>query len=259
MTSSLIDGDAARIAAAVAADIGADDVVIEHGFDIHLVRFHLFGFERAAHETFLFACERDEDQRLVEFVLAHDARQFHGGGHAAGVVARAGRGQFGVRLPVRLHGPLADGGRRFGAARARRVRARLRPAEVEGIVVPAHDHLRLRHGLSGQNGDHIVEIDVLENPLPVLLHPPLIEAHLEPRAVAFHFVEDPLPRRPDSVIRHVRGRKQVARLEAHQMLDNALDAGLGNFVDDLSDLGIDGGFIGLGGVRRVRQCREGKR
>ncbi len=111
-----VDCDAARIAAAVAADIGADDVVIEHGFDIHLLRLHLFGFERAADETFLFACEGDEDQRLVELVLAHDARQFHGGGHAAGVVAGAGRGQFGVRFPVRLQASV----RRWRQARRRR-------------------------------------------------------------------------------------------------------------------------------------------
>ena len=104
-----VDCHAARIAAAVAADIGADDVVIEHGFDIHLLRLHFFGFERAADKPFLFACERDEDQRLVELVLAHDARQFHGGRHAAGVVAGARRGQFGVRFPIRLRGPFADG------------------------------------------------------------------------------------------------------------------------------------------------------
>ncbi len=110
----------------------------------------------------------------------------------------------------------------------------------------------------GQHGDHIIEIDILENALPVLLHPPLVEAHLEPRAVAFHLVEDPLPRRPDAVIRHVRCREQVAGFEARQVFDNALDMGLGNLVDDFSDLGIDGGFIGLGGVRKSEKGREGK-
>ena len=37
------------------------------------------------------AGEGDEDEGLVELVLAHHARQFHDGGGAAGIVSHTGR------------------------------------------------------------------------------------------------------------------------------------------------------------------------
>ena len=84
--------------AAVARDVGADDVVVQDGLDRAIFLVRLGRQQVAADETLLFAGESHEDQRLVEFVLAHHARQFHHRGGAAAVVAGAGRGQFGVLL-----------------------------------------------------------------------------------------------------------------------------------------------------------------
>ena len=75
---------------AVAGHIGADDVVIQHGFDLHLLVFGFVGEILAAVEADLLGGERDKNNRLIEVILAHHARQFQGGGNTAGIVGDAG-------------------------------------------------------------------------------------------------------------------------------------------------------------------------
>ena len=184
-----VDVDRVVAHAAVARDIGADDVVVQHGLDHLVFLLRLGGLQRAADEALLFAGERHEDQRLVEFVLAHHARQFHDGGGAAAVVANAGRGQFGVLFEIRQASCWRGVAAAAPAPSPRRSRPAPRPPGacrdsanrsvpltmttcVSGIFVP------------GQYGDHVLQIDIFENALSLLLHAELFELHLQFRTVA---------------------------------------------------------------------------
>src|SRR5207245_720116 len=53
-----------------------------------------------ADEALLFAGEGDEDESLIELVLAHDAGQLHDVGGTAAIVADARCGEVGVLLVV---------------------------------------------------------------------------------------------------------------------------------------------------------------
>ena len=68
-----------RIAHAVTAKRAADDVVGEHGFDVHVVLFRFFGKVRCAEQALLFTRHRHEDNRRVEFVFRHHPRHLQYG------------------------------------------------------------------------------------------------------------------------------------------------------------------------------------
>src|ERR1017187_1689648 len=160
----------------------------------------------------------------------------------AAVPVPAWRRQVRILLPVGLHRPFAHRGGRFirGRAGGR--------AQVERIVVPRHPDLRFGHGLTRQHGHHVPEVHILEDALSLLLHLPLVEAHLEARVVTLELVEDPLPGRPGAAGRIVLRRHGVARAKTGQLFDDGLNARLRDRVHNLADLRIHALLVRVGDV-----------
>src|ERR1035437_9877471 len=127
-------------------------------------------------------------------------------------------------------------------------------AQIQRIVVRAHYHHRLRHLLSRQDGHHVVQIHVLENTLPLLLHAELFEAHLQFRAVARHLIQYPGARRAHAMRRIVRIRHGIARAKALHLLQDGLDARLGDLPHHFLDLGVDTLILGGRKTGRKTAC-----
>ena len=85
-----VDVDHVVAGAPVAGDVGADDVVVEYRLDDLVLLVGLGGLQGAPDQPLLLAGKGGEHDGLVEFELAHHARQLHHGSGAAAVVTDAG-------------------------------------------------------------------------------------------------------------------------------------------------------------------------
>jgi hypothetical protein len=206
----------AILQAAAAAALAADDVVVEDGLDFLIVVARFFRVQSAAEQSFFLAREGDEDQGLVELIMAQDARQLHHAGRAAAVVGDAGLIE--IRIPIRR-------------------------CDHKRVVVRADDDPLIIAFLPRQHRDHVVQAHVAGHTRRLaldLLDLVFVEADLQARAVAAKLLVNPLARRADPACRMVLGGEQIARAEALQLLDDFRDAVVGNLGDDFRDLRIHG-------------------
>ncbi len=78
--------------------VAADDVVVEHGLDVPVLRARDVREAAAAVEVLFFAGDGQKDDGCREFQLAENSGALETNGYAAGVIIGAGRVVFGIEV-----------------------------------------------------------------------------------------------------------------------------------------------------------------
>ena len=198
--------------------VAADNVVVEHGFQVPALLLRHLREMTAAVQSLLFAGDCEKNNRRRKLHLAQHSRAFQADGRSAAIVV----------------------GSRCVAAPIERV-------AVARIVVPGHQHhaLRIRRIGALQDRINIGDFGCLRNPLRGFFGE-AVGLHLEASAAIFRIpLElrlDPLPRRANAVSRSDRRRilrrQRQPRSEADQFLDVRLNSLRGNLLQRRRDLRI---------------------
>ncbi len=215
---------------AIVALRAADDVVGEHAGHVPVLFPRTDGPVAGADQALLFGGHGHEHERRVELVLGHHARQFHDRGGARCIVVRARRVRGGVH--------------------------HVRGARV--IVTADHVHALFGSGLrAGQRCDDIDDLGRLGDARRDGRHVAVIrDLQWRAGAAALELGLDPAAGSADAARWRLGLGHRVARAEADQLADMAFDALLRDFAQDLRDLGLLRGDVGLFrcGRRSRRSC-----
>ena len=218
---------------AVAALVVPDDVVVEHRLDWNLLGDRFLRVQARTDEPLLLARVTHEHERRVEIdaALAEHARELNRQRRSASVVIDAGREI--VERRIRIGGPRR---RRVRIGRSAGVGRALPPGARDGVVVTADVHAT--RAAAWKNRHHVAQFDRPRDP-SLWRDLVRVEAHLERRAVAFHLVEDPLPRGADAARRRIGRRQRAARPEALELLQNRSQPLFGDRSHQLHDARIE--------------------